>query len=75
MVASQPNAMHKPYLDPDLNKPTLIRHQFLRQLVTSEHKLGIIDIKEIILLGMNKWYCNDKYYLLDIQIKVFVSKT
>lgn len=58
--------MHKPCLDPDLNKPTLIRHTFLRQLVISEHKLGIIGIKEIILLGMDKRYCYDKYYLLEI---------
>ena len=48
--------MHKPCLDPDSNKPTLIRHTFLTQLLTFEHKLGVNETKEIILLGMNKWY-------------------
>lgn len=47
----QPNAMHKPCLDPDLNKPTLIRQTFLRQLVISEHKLDTIGIKVNYFIG------------------------
>lgn len=64
--------MYKSCLDPDLNKPTLIRQTFLRQLVISEHKLDTIGIK-VILLDMDKRYCYNKY-LLEIQTKLFLNK-